>query len=214
MKIVNRKIKDLIFSEYNPRKLTNTQYEYLRSCLVRFGMVDPIIINMHPKRKNIIIGGHQRCKIWKELKHDTIPCVELNLDKDMEKELNVRLNKNTGEFDKDLLNKHFDIEKLLEWGFVLGELDITPPDIDEIISENSSINSIAEGDIKFSLELDEQSNYVVLKFDRDIDFLQIQTMLGLESVYSRDSRGKASQKGVGRVVDGVKAIEFIQNARA
>jgi hypothetical protein len=66
--------------------------------------------------------------------------------------------------------------------------------------------------VEFSTELDRESNFVVLKFDRDIDFTQVQTLLGLKSVYSKRQNGKPWCKGIGRVVDGVKAIELIKAA--
>jgi DNA modification methylase len=122
MKIVNRKIKDLIRAEYNPRELTKDQYNHLKDSLLRFGVVDPVIVNKHPDRDNIIIGGHQRSKVWEDMGNDKIPTVELSLTLDKEKELNVRLNKNTGQFDMDMLANHFDTSDLLEWGFDEGEL--------------------------------------------------------------------------------------------
>jgi len=122
MKIVNRKIKDLIRAEYNPRELTKDQYNHLKDSLLRFGVVDPVIVNKHPDRDNIIIGGHQRSKVWEDMGNDKIPTVELSLTLDKEKELNVRLNKNTGQFDMDMLANHFETDDLIEWGFSEGEL--------------------------------------------------------------------------------------------
>jgi DNA modification methylase len=54
--------------------------------------------------------------------NSTIPTVELNLTLEKEKELNVRLNKNTGQFDMDMLANHFETDDLIEWGFSEGEL--------------------------------------------------------------------------------------------
>ena len=122
MKIVNRKIKDLIGAEYNPRELTKDQYKQLKDSLLRFGVVDPVIVNKHPERDNIIIGGHQRSKVWEDMGNDKIPTVELSLTLEKEKELNVRLNKNTGQFDMDMLANNFDTEDLINWGFDEGEL--------------------------------------------------------------------------------------------
>lgn len=64
MKIQEVKIKDLIAAEYNPRRLTKDQCSQLKDSLTRFGMVDPIIVNNHAERNNIIVGGHQRVKVW------------------------------------------------------------------------------------------------------------------------------------------------------
>ena len=132
MKIKNRKIADLIRAEYNPRELTKEQHNQLSDSLKRFGLVDPIIVNTHKDRKNILVGGHQRMKVWEELGNDTIPTVEVNLNLEKEKELNVRLNKNTGQFDMDILTNNFDTTELIEWGFTedeIGEWGLNPDEL-------------------------------------------------------------------------------------
>ena len=45
----------------------------------------------------------------KSLDCKEIPCVELDLTLDKERELNIRLNKNIGEWDFDSLANYFDI---------------------------------------------------------------------------------------------------------
>lgn len=122
METKNKKIADLIEAEYNPRQLTEKQHQDLTDSLKRFGVVDPLIVNVHEDRKNIVVGGHQRLRIWRELGHKTIPCVEVELDRDRERELNIRLNRNTGEWDWDALANEFDISELTEWGFEEKEL--------------------------------------------------------------------------------------------
>ena len=67
LKIVEKKCADLIGAEYNPRELTEKQHRDLTDSLKRFGIVDPVLVNVHPDRKNIIVGGHQRTKVWQEL---------------------------------------------------------------------------------------------------------------------------------------------------
>ena len=127
-KIVKRNIDDLIFAEYNPRQLSKEQFKYLKDSISRFGLVDPIIINKNKDRKNIIIGGHQRTKVAKAMGIKDVPCLEIDLTYDKERELNVRLNKNTGDWDYDLLANNFDIEELHDWGF--DEKDLRLGDIE------------------------------------------------------------------------------------
>jgi len=122
MKIVKRKIKELIGAEYNPRKLTKVQEQDLKDSLTRFGLVDPVLVNINPERKNIIIGGHQRIRVWESIGNSEVDCIELDLTLDRERELNVRLNKNTGGWDDELLKDYFEFEELIEWGFTAGEL--------------------------------------------------------------------------------------------
>ena len=131
------KANDLIMAEYNPRQLTKDQYTQLKDSLTRFGLVDPLIVNKHKTRKNILVGGHQRLRIAKEMGLDNIPCVEVDLPYDKERELNIRLNKNVGEWDYDSLANHFDVGELTEWGFTDEQLwgvftpDFQPVGIDE-----------------------------------------------------------------------------------
>lgn len=121
-KIKVRKISDLIAAEYNPRSLNDNQFSTISDSLKRFGFVDPVLVNKHPDRMDIIIGGHQRTKVAKSLGYKEVPTVELELTLDQEKELNIRLNKNTGDFDEELLVEFFEAEELTEWGFAPDEL--------------------------------------------------------------------------------------------
>ena len=99
---------------------------------MRFGLVDPLIVNKNKERKNILVGGHQRLRIAKEMGVESIPCVEVDLTLDQEKELNIRLNKNVGEWDFDALANYFDVGELTEWGFEKDEIGVFDPvDIDE-----------------------------------------------------------------------------------
>jgi DNA (cytosine-5)-methyltransferase 1 len=130
------KADDLIMAEYNPRQLTKDQHSQLKDSLTRFGLVDPLIVNKHKDRKNILVGGHQRLKIAKEMGMNKIPCVEVSLPLDQEKELNIRLNKNVGEWDYDSLANYFDVGELMEWGFSDDDLQFYEEEIEEIIPEN------------------------------------------------------------------------------
>jgi DNA modification methylase len=129
-------ISDLIFAEYNPRELTKDQHQDLKDSITRFGLVDPLIVNIHKERKNILVGGHQRLRIAKELGYKSVSCVEVELTPEKEKELNVRLNKNTGQWDWDALANHFDVGELLEWGFSEDELQFTEPDVQGLTDDD------------------------------------------------------------------------------
>lgn len=117
MEVTQVKINELTFADYNPRKLTENEYNDLKDSLDNFGIVDPIVVNENPERKNIIIGGHQRVRIWKDMGNTTIPVVFVNLKLEKERELNIRLNKNHGEWDWEVLLEEFEKDDLLEWGF-------------------------------------------------------------------------------------------------
>ncbi len=134
-------------SEYNPRTWNKEATNHLKESIKRYGLVDPLIANSAPNRRNIIIGGHFRLYAAKELGISVVPVVYLNIpDKEKEKELNLRLNKNTGEFDWDLLAK-FDESFLTNIGFSTQELDKVFG-IDETPEEFDLVKELARLDIK------------------------------------------------------------------
>ena len=137
-------VKNLIFAEYNPRELTQDQHQDLKDSITRFGFVDPLIVNTHKERKNILVGGHQRLKIAKELGYKDVPCVEVDLTPDKEKELNVRLNKNTGQWDWDALANHFDVGELIDWGFNEDELQFNEPEEINGLIEDDEVPEVEE----------------------------------------------------------------------
>jgi len=118
-------INILIPAEYNPRRHDTTMADQLKESIRRFGFVDPVIANSAPSRKNIVIGGHFRLEVAKELGFEKAPVVFIEIeDIEKEKQLNLRLNKNTGEFDYDLLSEFFDESFLSNVGFSSEELDL------------------------------------------------------------------------------------------
>ena len=141
MKTTLIKINSLNPAEYNPRQISNKQYEDLKASMEKFGCVDPIIININPERLNVVVGGHQRLRILRELGAQKIPTVSVNLSEEDERELNVRLNKSGGEWDMDILANEFDVVDLKEWGFKDIELGFN---IDKIVEGNTEDDYIPE----------------------------------------------------------------------
>ena len=84
-------INELKASEFNPRTWSDHQLAKLLESIQKFGVVAPLIINTHPTRKNIVIGGNMRLQVLQELKYAEVPVVELHLTERKERELNLRL---------------------------------------------------------------------------------------------------------------------------
>lgn len=165
MEIKERKISELIPAEYNPRRLTIKQFDDLKESLLKFGFVDPVIVNMHPTRRNIVIGGHQRLKAWTSLEHKTVPVVELYLLEAEERELNVRLNKNSGSFDFDMLANHFSTDDLLNWGFEEFELGIG--DIADTEEDEDEKESVTRYDIVIACENEAERLELFAKLEQE-----------------------------------------------
>lgn len=124
MKIKDRKIAELRAAEYNPRRLTEKQYKELRASMTEMGTLQPAVVNTYKGRENVIIAGHQRIKIAKHMGMKDYPCLEVSFDPAKEKRANLRLNKNLGEWDFDILANEFDMDELLEVGFTEKDLRI------------------------------------------------------------------------------------------
>ena len=91
-------------NEYNPKQMTEKEAKDLEKSIVEFGMVDPLIVNKAKEREGIIIGGHQRYKIYQKLGYEKVPVIWLDIpDLKKEQELCLRLSKNIGSWDYDLL---------------------------------------------------------------------------------------------------------------
>jgi DNA modification methylase len=127
LKIEYVSIDILVVNDKNPRKWTKEQKDALKESITKFGTVDPILVNAHKDRTNIVIGGHFRLEVCKELGYKEVPVVFLNLTSEKETELNIRLNKNLGEWNFDLLAE-FDESLLSEVGFSSEEIDAIFPE--------------------------------------------------------------------------------------
>lgn len=79
-------------------------------------------------------------------------------------------------------------------------------------SENIEQFGDEKPEIEFSEELLECHNYVVLFFDNEVDWLQIQTLLGLQTVKDSSSKPGYIRTGTGRVIRGAEALNKILGA--
>lgn len=131
MEIKELPLKELKPAAYNPRKKLkkgDKEYEKIKKSLLKFGYVDPIIVN----EDLTVIGGHQRLTVLKDLDYETAKCVIVDLPKEDEKALNIALNKITGQWDEALLADL--LLDLQESDFNLDLTGFEPPEIDDILS--------------------------------------------------------------------------------
>ena len=131
LSIVYIPVDELKANEYNPRKHSKEKLDQLKKSIMEHSIVDPILINSHPTRVNVIIGGEMRWKACKELNHKAVPVIRISIaDLTKEKALCLRLNSVSGEWDETLL-KEFEEEFLIDsgfepddWGLLYGELEV------------------------------------------------------------------------------------------
>lgn len=122
-----RMIGDLKDHEKNPRILTKDQLKQLKSSFKKFGYCEVVAINLD----NTILAGHQRTRTMKLLKMDKNP-IDVRVPNRMltpaeADEYLIRSNKNTGEWDYDMLANQWDVDNLMEWGFTEEELNYKNP---------------------------------------------------------------------------------------
>lgn len=143
--IVYIDINELKPNEYNPKKLTPDEEKLLEESIKEFGLQEPLVVNSNPKRKNIVIGGHQRLKILKKLGYKEVPCWLVDIeDVEKEKKLCLYFSKALGSWDLEKL-KLFDIEFLESVGFSdmelleigIMKLDLIEPEVKKEVSPKS-----------------------------------------------------------------------------
>lgn len=138
-KTVQMRLGDLIEWGKNPRQLSNHDAEHLQKSLEKFGVVDPLVVNLDGG----LIGGHQRKHIMElsttygEEYQVDVRVPSRQLDEKEAEELAIRLNKNTGDWDFDILGNEFETADLISYGFTEQELGLLGdlPDLDDMQSK-------------------------------------------------------------------------------
>lgn len=112
-----RLVGELLPYDKNPRRITDKQRKDLVRSLKKFSLAEIPVINTD----NVVIAGHQRLGVLLEL-HGAEYEIEVRVpnrqlsEKEFQ-EYNIRSNKNTGEWDFELLVDNFSPEDLTDWGF-------------------------------------------------------------------------------------------------
>ena len=133
MKIEKIKLTDIVPADYNPRQISPEEKTKLKNSIDNFGIVEPILINLSNNR---IIGGHQRFDVIfdEHLLDNDLYATEDQLTAiaetkaDMEKALNLVLNRVSGDWNEEKLQQVFN--DLQESGF--NQMGLTGFDNSEI----------------------------------------------------------------------------------
>lgn len=179
-------------ADYNPRKITPKKKKELRDSIEKFGLRDPLKVNQHPSRKNVLISGHQRLKICKDLGMAKVPVTFENLTLAKEKEMNLRWNKNGGEFDLALVNDVADREILLDIGFASSDLDAVLTEFEEKFEDVDTDDPVYPIAQKFN----EKYDYIMIATRTEMDFTWLSNILEIE----RGIDYKSKNMGICRVI--------------
>ena len=199
LNIIYKDIKDLKPYKKNAKKHPKEQVEQIAESIKEFGFTQPVIID----KDNSVVAGHGRILGARKVGLKKVPTVCLeDLTEEQIKAYRLVDNKlNESDWDGDLLKQSLEEIKDMNmdiFGFTIDSLE------DDVID--------VEPDVPFTEILNEENNYIVLKFNNKIDWLNALGVFGLKQVKAHPTKkgGKKDslkRMGVGRVLDGVKALE-------
>lgn len=179
-------LKDIKIAGYNPRKISDFDFENLKRNIKEFGLVVPLLVN----QDFTLIAGHQRYEALKQLGIASAQCIVVDLSKDREKLLNISLNRISGEWDYDLLDsliKGIDKGDLSSSGFTESELREFSLNYD-YSDLDSQLNGLAEeevGQVKWTAVLPKEDYDKVSKI-----ISKLKKDLGLSNYSSDEANGK------------------------
>ena len=130
-----RLISELKDHPKNPRLITKDQLDQLKKSLKKFNYVETVVIN----EDNTILAGHMRVKAMKSMKKGKqeidVRVPNRMLTPEEADEYLIRSNKNTGEWDWEILANEWETDKLFEWGFTESELQFKEADKVEAVDD-------------------------------------------------------------------------------
>lgn len=211
LNIVYRQIKDLKPYKKNAKKHSKEQVEWIANSIKEFGFTQPVIVD----KNNSVVAGHGRILGAKKAGLKSVPTVCLeDLTEEQIKAYRLVDNKlNESEWDVELLNE--ELEELFDSDINMSDFSFKRTMVDEL-EEEIEVEKDVKAEVPFTKYVDENTQYVVLKFNNTRDWNHISSILGLKTVkaFSTKKDGKISQgfmrTGIGRVVDGMEAIKKIR----
>ena len=202
IKITYKNIKELKPYKKNAKKHPKQQVEQIANSIKEFGFTQPVIIDSN----NCVVAGHGRILGAKKAGLKEVPTVCLEeLTEEQIKAYRLVDNKlnETGWEDKLLKEELDELQRVFDMELFGFEGDIIEQELE------------VEPEVPFTEILNEENNYIVLKFNNKIDWLNAMGLFGIEKVKAYPTKKDGNKKtfgdraGVGRVIDGVKALERI-----
>jgi len=197
-------VVNLVPHPQNPNKHPDKQIAMLAKIIRHSGWRSPIVVS---KKTGFIVSGHGRLEAAKLLNVQQIPIDEQEFKNEAEEFAHLVADNRIAEL------SGLSDDKLTELLSGLNNLDfdmeLTGFDGDEVSKLLDMDGGEQEGEIKFSEAISESNNYIVLKFNNDIDWLSAQTHFNLETVAAKRQNGKPWSQGIGRVVDGASYLNSL-----
>ena len=206
LNIVYRNIKELKPYKKNAKKHPKEQVERIANSIKEFGFFEHRAVAID--REDNVIEGHGRILAAKKAGLIQVPTICLDdMTEEQIKAWRLIENKTAeSSYDEAMISK--EIEELLQ-----SDIDMEAFGFSVDILEDETIE--VEPDVPFTEILNEENNYIVLKFNNKIDWLNAMGLFGIEKAKAYPTRKEGNKKsfgmraGVGRVLDGQKALEMV-----
>lgn len=200
-------VSDLVPHPKNPNRHPEIQIDAFTIILEEHGWRLPICVST---LSGFIIRGHLRYYTALKLGETSVPVDFQDYDNEVVELADLTADNRIPEMaerDEELLN-----DLLVQ---IRGMPDVnieitgyTDQDIEKL-SQKLKKKKDRAPEVEFSEELHESSNYIVLYFDNDIDWLQALSLFDLKTVKALDSKEGFQKQGIGRVINGAEALNKI-----
>lgn len=206
LNIVYKPIKELKPYKKNAKKHPKEQVERIANSIKEFGFFKHRAVAID--KDNNVVEGHGRILAAKKAGLKQVPTICLDdMTEEQIKAWRLIENKTAeSSYDEELISK--EIEELLK-----SDIDMEAFGFSVDVLEDETIE--VEPEVPFTEILNEENNYIVLKFENKIDWLNAMGMFGIEKVKAYPTKKKGNsdtlgvRAGVGRVLDGQKALERV-----
>ena len=206
LNIVYRNIKELKPYKKNAKKHPKEQVERIANSIKEFGFFKHRAVAID--KDDNVIEGHGRILAAKKAGLTQVPTICLDDMTDEQIKAWRLIENKTAEssYDEAMISK--EIEELLQ-----SDIDMEAFGFSVDILEDETME--VEPDVPFTEILNEENNYIVLKFNNKIDWLNAMGMFGIEKAKAYPTRKEGNKKslgmraGVGRVLDVQKALERV-----
>lgn len=204
VKVTYRNIRELKPYKKNAKKHPKEQVERIANSIKQFGFFEHRAVAID--KDDYVVEGHGRILAAKKAGLTQVPTICLDdMTEEQIKAWRLIENKTAeSSYDETLINK--EIEELLQSDIDMEAFGFS---VDILVDETIEV----EPDVPFTEILNEENNYIVLKFENKIDWINAMGLLGIKSVKKYPTkRGKQDKQwekrsGVGRVINGVEAME-------
>lgn len=206
VKVTYRNVKELKPYKKNAKKHPKEQVERIANSIKQFGFFEHRAVAID--KDDYVVEGHGRILAAKKAGLTQVPTICLDdMTEEQIKAWRLIENKTAeSSYDETMINK--EIEELLQ-----SDIDMEAFGFSVDILEDETIE--VEPDVPFTEILNEENNYIVLKFNNRIDWLNAMGIFGIEKAKAYPTRKEGNKKtfgmraGVGRVLDGQKVLERV-----